>query len=312
MHIVLISDLNMMRFIPANLVQISMYAKTNKKVSLITDCAHNEELLVRAKATAKKLQIKLEIIYVDESDLALPTNNPLNKIPKIAITKLFLHKLLPKESAILYIDVDCMIRQPIDDLLAFEFSTPIAAVEEVSRNSTTFPAKNTISSYFNTGVMLMSLDAFRKPTVSRKVNKLLADGVTTQLLTSRVMDQDIFNYLFSDSVTLLPRRFNQFAKNTNSPWLSSFVQNVTILHFSGLEKPWKYPHRSQFTKEWLKTFKIGVAPTPQSKDIAILKSWNGIFNISKALIPIYYTCTSIYEKVKIKTPRSIKNFIRSI
>lgn len=301
-----------MRFIPANLVQISMYAKTTKKVFLITDCAPNEELLIRASASAKKLQLKLEIIYVNKTDLTFPTNNPLNRIPKIVITKLFLHKLLPDESSILYLDVDCMIRQPIDDLLTFEFSTPIAAVEEVSRNSTTFPVKKTISSYFNTGVMLISLDAFRKPIVSRKVNKLLADNETTQLLTSRFMDQDIFNYLFSDSVTLLPRRFNQFSKNTNNPWLSSFVQNISILHFAGLEKPWKYPRRSQFTKEWLATFKVGVTPTKEINDIKILKSWNGSLSLSKVLTPFYFTSISFYEKVKVKTPRSIKSIIRSI
>jgi lipopolysaccharide biosynthesis glycosyltransferase len=300
-----------MQFIPANLVQISLYAKRTNKVYLITNSTSKDELLNRAKITAQKFKIQLEVIHLEDSNLNVQTDKPKNRIPKIAIAKLFLANIIPKESTILYLDVDCMIRQPIDDLLTFKFATPVAAVEEVSRNSLKFPLENKISTYFNTGVMLISLDAFRTPEIKMKIKRLLEDKETTELLTSRFMDQDIFNYLFSESVTLLPRRFNQFAKNANNRRLIPFIQDVAILHFSGLEKPWKYPRRSKFTKEWLRTFETGVSSNGQVNDLKILNSRKGILNLSKFLNPLHFRLLLFYEEMISKVPRRIKHIIRS-
>ena len=85
---------------------------------------------------------------------------------------------------------------------------------------------------------------------------------------------------------------------------------MTICHFAGLEKPWKYPRRSRYTKEWLNYFEAGVSENIQKEDMRVIGSRSGSINLSKLLIPLYERFLNFYEVTKKKIPVHFKEIIR--
>ena len=310
--IALISDEETLRYFPANLQQIKAFGDMSIKVYLITDCESDQPLLVRAQVIASKLNLDLSVVTIDVKKFFLNYKSSSNRVPAISLMKLFLGELLPDEDLVLYLDIDTVICKSLSTLLNTSITTPVAAVEELSTNRAYFPLKELPEVYFNSGVMLLSLDSLRTLGIAKKVREILGDTELSSTLRSRFMDQDILNYLFSKTVTLLPRKYNQFSSNLAKPKISTLLDDVSIVQFAGMEKPWNYPRKSKYTKLWVGYFTASLGTTADRKDLTIIKSRKGGLSPAKLLVPLGLSFEKTQKSVRSRVPYWIKNLIRGI
>lgn len=108
----------------------------------------------------------------------------------------------------------------------------------------------TESKYFNSGVLLIDLDAGRREIVPEQVFRYAESHAKVLVLP----DQDILNALYGDrTLELDDMRWNYDARGYNTYLLRSagvcdlewIFRNTGVLHFCGRAKPWKsgYLHR---------------------------------------------------------------------
>jgi lipopolysaccharide biosynthesis glycosyltransferase len=166
--------------------------------------------------------------------------------------RIFLPELLPAEPRVLYLDVDTLAVDSLAPLWETEVGDDwVAAVTNVlQHNHTHRPAELGLSGpevYFNSGVLLMNLDAWRR------------DGCTTRLYDFAVdnaqkiawPDQDALNVVLGERRTRLHPRWNtmnsivqwESAKDVlPSEQVEEARRNPGIRHFEGpaQNKPWHY------------------------------------------------------------------------
>jgi lipopolysaccharide biosynthesis glycosyltransferase len=169
--IALISDEETLRYFPANLQQIKAFGDVGIKVYLITNCESDNPLLARAVVIANNLNLDLSVITIDVMKFSPQYKSSSNRVPAISLMKLFLGELLPDEDLVLYLDIDTVICKSLSTLLNTPISTPVAAVEELSTNRAYFPLEELPEVYFNSGVMLLSLNSLRALGISKKATR---------------------------------------------------------------------------------------------------------------------------------------------
>ena len=309
---VLISDEKTLRYIPANLQQIKLFGGAQPRIYLVTNCESDNPLLARALVIASNLQVDLSVVTIDVMKFFPNYKSSSNRVPAISLMKLFLAELLPDEEVVLYLDIDTVICKSLTTLLNTPISTPVAAIEELSTNRAYFPLQELPEVYFNSGVMLLSLNSFRALGIAKRAGEVLEDTTLSSALRSRFMDQDVLNYLLSNNVTLLPRKYNQFSNNLAKPKISTLLDDVAIVQFAGIEKPWNYPCKSKYTKLWIGYFAASIGSIADRKDLTIIKSRKGGLSPAKLLVPLHLIVTKALKTLRAHVPYWLKDFIRGI
>ena len=137
-----------------------------------------------------------------------------------ALYRLFIQQILPDLDKVIYLDSDIIVNLDIAELWRVDIADkPFAAVAQADAEMTHFQrfAEDRsfrgvdaldADNYFNSGVLLMNLEYFRKS------EELILSGVKWygQHPQLEYMDQDILNYLFSKSYLRLPVKFNTFVR----------------------------------------------------------------------------------------------------
>ncbi|WP_318998488.1 glycosyltransferase family 8 protein [Marinobacter sp.] len=161
--------------------------------------------------------------------------------------RILLAEYLPEDiHRVIYIDADTYVVDDIAKLWQTDLSGhPVGAVEDLSRS-----ACKTIDiprpKYFNSGVLVMDLDAWRQQGIARKVVRYAADNAHRL----NYVDQCSLNAVLHKDWARLPPRWNQQATvykalNRHSAGsgyekaeLREAIRNPAIYHFTGREKPW--------------------------------------------------------------------------
>ncbi len=164
--------------------------------------------------------------------------------------------LLPEDlDRILYLDPDILVINSLRPLWEMDLRGKLFAaashtgVTEIA-NSVNRLRLKTDSDYYNSGVLLIDLNAGRKEVDPREVFAFSAEHKASLLLP----DQDILNAMYGNRILPLDDAvWNYDARNYNSYLLRSsgkadtdwVISNTAILHFCGRAKPWKpgYPYR---------------------------------------------------------------------
>lgn len=251
-EIVLVADEHYLPYIPCNLAQIGRFARRATGVTLVTPKNADETHLTSIKKTACLHEIqftRVEICVEEQRHRGIfhDGGQTARHVSHFTFAKLLLADHLSHLDEILYLDVDTVIRAPIDDLLDWSLSHPIAAVEEFQSGRSVFETSRL--PYFNAGVLRMSLERLRKECLSSTAIEFLKRNPSLPY-----QDQDVFNYIFSSRFDLLPSTFNV------SDWVAAEyprlfnVRNITILHFSGSNKPWNPITRSEFARDWRRDY----------------------------------------------------------
>ena len=151
---------------------------------------------------------------------------------------LLLADLLPDVSSVLYIDSDLIFTLPFSKFLAFEpaFASHHLSAALASAFDSTLDRELARSleldlnaPYFNSGMLVLNLDLWRRDDISAKCLQFCRDHHT--------YDQTALNFTFYNSFFILPREFN-FPLYANSGPPANI--NNKIFHFVGSPKPFDF------------------------------------------------------------------------
>ncbi len=217
-----------------------------------------------------------KVVFLPEVDAEKISNTKIEvwKWHISAYARLFiLHVIPPEVSRLIYIDCDTIVRKSLADLWSLDLDECWIAGADDCRG--TLYRKNlglsNKSSYMNSGVMLIDLDAWRKNNVEREFISFIKkyDGNITYL------DQGVLNGVLNakGKVKILPIKYNSQAacyylgyeglELCRKPvWyykkkdFNNDISDPTVVHFTSCfyagTRPWEkkdnHPYRSEFLK----------------------------------------------------------------
>lgn len=224
----------------------------------------------------KRNGIELELIEVD--------NRLTSKFKvsghgsEVNYLRIFIPQLLIKINKVLYLDSDTLVYAGIGDLFKLDIgSYPLAAVATPENNVSSIlniPSEN----YFNSGVLLMNLEYWRKNAVTEKLVKYIL--MNSSKIT--YWDQDALNSILHDSYLKIAERWNYLRMDISS------VESVNIVHFAGVHKPWDYYCTHPFKSEYYKYLKFtpwrGMKPVQETFVYKLKTKIESIINFCRKLV----------------------------
>lgn len=207
-----------------------------------------ESALTAARQQCRRFTYHLRPILVDAQLFAeAPTTK---QYPKEMYYRLLAGCFLPQElKQVLYLDPDILVINPLRPLWETDLGNNLFAA--AAHTGKTELANNvnrlrlgTKHDYYNSGVLLINLEACRKDISPERLFQYVARHEKEMLLP----DQDILNALYGDRILPLNDAvWNYDARNYNTYRMSSsgqydmnwVMENTVILHFCGRAKPWK-------------------------------------------------------------------------
>lgn len=175
--------------------------------------------------------------------------------------RFLLPEMLPKEKIVLYLDCDIVVRRPLKDLFATNISGySLGAV--VSQSCDWVKWQNELkltTPFFNSGVLLMNLDYWRKNNIFDSLVKWVAESKTDMWLP----DQYALNKVLEGTVLYLDYTYNfqeRWTRNMEgsdmhfSRWNDIYKVglNPAVVHYCDAEKPWFKESQHKFKSDFLK------------------------------------------------------------
>lgn len=161
--------------------------------------------------------------------------------------RLFLASLLPDVEKIIYLDSDTIILSDISELYNTNIDHHcVAAIENYNKESVLKEYCSRLgldSKYFNSGVLLMNLNAFRKESIETKLFDFAKNNSDIILCP----DQDILNVVLKDRVKYLDISWNAQNIHDNIPIKAN---KIKIYHYSGALKPWNEDYSFKNEKKY--------------------------------------------------------------
>lgn len=168
-----------------------------------------------------------------------------------AYYRLFLGRILPETvSKVIYLDCDLICLSSLEELWNIELDgAPLACVNDIPRpwqNPQERLGYDKSIPYFNSGVLLVDLDYWRRNNVTRAFYDFITSATKEQI---EFHDQDTLNYVFHETALFLPPKFNAtdvfFHKeflDEKFPYSDAEVYDArykpVIVHFTYKNKPW--------------------------------------------------------------------------
>lgn len=146
-----------------------------------------------------------------------------------------LPELLPELDKILYLDCDVIIRSSLKELFEYDLknkSTTMVEDVDASKELERLGVKH----YYNSGVMLINLDYWRKNNIQEKLFEYVknnSDKIVWQ-------DQDVLNAVLAGTIEPISNKWNYqyFLYEKIEP---QELNDCVILHLAGRFKPWIMP-----------------------------------------------------------------------
>lgn len=207
-----------------------------------------EEDQEKIQNTFLSSSVTFHFIKIDNTKIRdFPTTQ---RYPLEIYYRIFASQYLPSTiDKILYLDVDIIVIQPLDELYAYDLQDDyFAACTHVRKfftkiNNVRLGSKEEYP-YINTGVLLMNVKELRKHQDPNEVFDFINHHDHQLLLP----DQDIISMLYGDHIRLLdPMKYNLSerilsiynAEHVNDKKTIDWVRkNTVILHYCGKNKPW--------------------------------------------------------------------------
>lgn len=252
-NIVLASDDNYAQHVAVVVASVLCNTKEKVNIHLLSDGISKERLALIAE-TARALGSTLSV-YDMSSYGCFDNLFTSGHISKAAYFMLDISNILPKAVAkIIYMDVDLLVLQDIAELWQYDLQgRPLAAVPDygIMASRRLMKQKQNViglqlhSKYFNSGVVIMDLEQWRKHGYAKQVIELAASGNLPH------HDQYALNKVFMGKWMALPLKwnvippvFNLFSKILlNGDLRKNAIaarKDKAILHFAGRYKPWEF------------------------------------------------------------------------
>ena len=212
------------------------------------------EALTEVEALCELYGIGLQPVAVGSG---LFENAPVTKqYPQEMYYRLLTPQLLPGDvHRVLYLDPDTLVINPLRPLWETDLGSCIYAAASHKGKTELVAGINQVrlgteSKYFNSGVLLIDLDAARRKVVPEEIFAYVERHARELVLP----DQDVLNALYGErTLELDDAVWNYDARNFNTYLLRSggecdldwVLSHTSILHFCGKSKPWQpgYLHR---------------------------------------------------------------------
>lgn len=180
-----------------------------------------------------------------------------DRYPREMYYRLLAGKWLPHDlDKVLYLDPDILVINSLNtlwemDVTAYLFAAAAHTGKTEMANRVNKIRLKTNTDYFNSGVLLMNLEEARREIVPDELFRFVEDNPMALLLP----DQDVLNALYGSRILSLDdARWNYDARNYSNYLLRSggkenlewVMENTSILHFCGKDKPWKKNYRRRF------------------------------------------------------------------
>ncbi len=214
------------------------------ELHIITD-GFDEEVTSQLKSLGQYFNREIKVHAIDSSKFYdLPGCGDGFKLPKAACFRFLVPDIISGDK-VLYLDTDIVVEQPLRQLWSENIIEYAAGVildpgEYVGWD---WHIKGELSfspdTYFNSGVMLMNLDYFRRNEIGDKCINWLMRNPDKSLF----VDQTALNVVLSGRLKYLPAKFNlqhyywnSSLKNTSE--LLEARKNPVIIHYT-IFKPWE-------------------------------------------------------------------------
>jgi len=246
----------------------------------------------RVEAFDTKIRPKFNWVQVNEEPLSsIPRKG---RYPLSAYYRLLLPTLLPAGiNRVIYLDTDIVVCAPISTLAATNLNG--AVIGAASATSCPWLASSSglsrwrelglspKSPYFNSGVLVLDIDAWRKEELSKKVLDFLA----SQPEAPRFADQDALNAIFANCWHRLDPAWNQVSSvhldhglvhcNLDISEVNRIRNEPKIIHFTGRLKPWRSPRAHPMANRWHEvletTARRGWRPPKQSRLLPMIRKF---------------------------------------
>ena len=211
----------------------------------------------KIKAFCQKLGMHYHPVVISEDQFAdAPTTD---RYPKTIYYRLLAYKYLPKNiKRILYLDVDILVLNDLMplykvDLKNYWYAAASHTSLDVTDNLNKLRLGNyETESYYNSGVMLMDLQAIREHVKAEDIFTYIKKMGPTLLLP----DQDVLNGLYGQHIMKIPDElYNYDARmnplyyaKSNGEWdIDWVIEHTVVLHFCGRDKPWRPEYKERFS-----------------------------------------------------------------
>lgn len=239
---------------------------SEKYREVITNMAVSEENInITLIESTKELDEKI-------SGLHKGNNMEFLVATETALLKFFLPSILDSCDKVLYLDGDLVVKTDLSDIYFTDIDDYYAAavrdLPQVLFNEHLISAGENPQDYFNSGVMLLNLERLRNEHIEEKLVR-----TKLQQKDDSLMDQNVFNIVFSKKVMQLHFKYNVCYTNmvrsksqykyadlnrlygSDYTSLNDIYNDAKILHFSSKMKPWIF-WDSQLADEWLFYYKL--------------------------------------------------------
>jgi len=251
LNIVFTIDSRFVQHFTATVVSLLENNKALKlNIIVLHDIEDQAELNNVIAFVKQKYNVDLHCIYVDNS-LFESYRISLN-YSKAVYYRLIITELIPDGiDVVLFLDADTIVNGSLAELARYRFTDDeyILAVKNISNednvkrmNDIGFP----IITYFNAGVLLINVKAWRKENVSAQ----LIDLANKYMDKIDWWDQDILNIFFYKNWKTMDSRYNTLL------YADVLPENPVILHYAGREKPWLYVYDPPYKELYWKYLKL--------------------------------------------------------
>ena len=192
----------------------------------------------------------------------------VNHLPPLACARLFAPDLIPGAARAVYLDVDLVVRCDVAELWRADLrGRPAGAVPDERVPTLGDPpwlgnlvaGLDPSAGYFNTGVMLLDLPAWRDSGVAGRALSLLREHGPRL----HALDQDAINLALPGGIARVDRRWNlQVGRLVARRGPRQGFDAGGVHHFAGSRKPWtrgRHPHRRAWLAEVRRSGYLGPA-----------------------------------------------------
>lgn len=213
---------------------------------------------VKALTSLKTGLVAIEILQLDlekAREIASGGTDLTNYgVPPTALVKFMLPSLLENQKKVIYLDDDVLVAKDLTGLykenLAGNTIGAVPDMPQVLYKTQSF-GQEYGRDYFNSGMLLLDLEAMRK----KNHQDLLVK--TKRSLESSLQDQDVFNEVYKEDRVVLPVKYNTLIVNlyrskkrfdinqinrkcnTSYTGLEDVRRDSVVMHFCSSDKPWK-------------------------------------------------------------------------
>lgn len=209
------------------------------------------------KKQSEKLDIKLQLLTFDST---ITENFFVSHHLSVATYyRIFIPELLGDEiKKAIYLDSDIVVKDDIAKLWEFDIGEQIlGAVHDFAgayrQKELEIPDEY---SYFNAGVLLINLEAWRKSNLTSKLIRFIKRNPEKL----KFHDQDALNALLYNTVQYLPYRWNVqtpiFQQQIDDSDLQQAIKSPAIIHYTTASKPWHITNTHYYKEEYYKYLKL--------------------------------------------------------